>query len=104
MKEIRMPVGHVVRFSGGEPEQMVALAKRAKAVWIKNGAETARLMRVHTGPWMGQWLFFVRCSDWASYGKAQESIQNDAEFKKVFSETLAIAKLEARNITMAYDI
>ena len=99
-----MPVGHVTRFSGGDPEQMVALAKRAKAVWVKNGAETARLVRMHTGPWMGQWLFFVRCSDWASYGKAQESIQSDPEFKKVLSDTLSIAKVEARNITLAYDI
>ena len=99
-----MPVGQVTRFNGGDPEQMVALAKRAKAVWVKHGAESARLVRLHTGPWIGQWLFFIRCSDWTSYGKAQEGIQNDPDFKKVLSETLAIAKLEARNVVLGYDI
>jgi hypothetical protein len=99
-----MPVGQVTRFSGGEPEQMVALAKRAKNIWTKHGAESARLVRLHTGPWIGQWLFFVRCADWATFGKAMDGVQQDTDYKKVLSETLAIAKLEARNVIMAYDI
>lgn len=99
-----MPVGHVVRFSGGEPEKMIALAKRAKAIWIRNGAETARLVRMETGVWHGHWLFFIRCADWAAYGKAQESASKDPEYRQVLSEALAIAKLEGRNVVTSYDL
>ncbi len=99
-----MSIIQVTRLSGGDPERMAALAKRAKAIWVKNGAEDARCMRMFTGPWLGQWLFFVRCTDWAAYGKAQENVQKDPEFQRMIAETLSMAKMEARNTAVGYDI
>jgi hypothetical protein len=99
-----MPVGQFTRFSGGQPEEMVAIAKKAKSIWIKHGADDARFVRFHTGAWVGQWLFTVRCSDWAAFAKAQEGISKDAEFQSLWAKVLGMAKLEGRNVVVGYDI
>ena len=99
-----MSVVQFTRFSGGQPEEMISAAKKAKALWMKHGAETALCNRFHTGPWTGQWLFVVRCPDWASFGKAQEGMSKDPEFQKLLTYVLSFAKLEGRNVLVGHDI
>ena len=99
-----MAVAQMTRFSGGSAEEMIATAKKSKALWMKHGAETVLFSRIHTGMWTGQWLFTARCADWAAFGKAQEGLAKDPEFQKLLTQAMSMAKLEARTVLVGIDI
>ena len=99
-----MAVVQFTRFSGGQSEDVIANAKKAKVLWMKHGAEIVYMNRFHTGQWTGQWLFVVRFPDWATYGKAQEGVSKDPEFQKLLAHVLTIAKLEGRSVLVGADI
>jgi hypothetical protein len=41
---------------------MAQIARQAKKIFEKHGAEFLRLYRFHTGPWAGEWLVTTRYS------------------------------------------
>jgi uncharacterized protein (DUF1330 family) len=48
------------RIKSDKAEEMVKIAKEAKKIVEKHGAEFLRVSRFHTGPWIGDWLIVVR--------------------------------------------
>ena len=99
-----MSVSQLTRFKGGKPADMAKAAKQAKAIWMKHGAEYVVFSRFHTGAWTGEWLFVVRCGDWATFGKAQDGVAKDPAFQKLLTHVLSMAEVTGRNITVGVDI
>jgi hypothetical protein len=58
------------RIKSDKAEEMVKIAKEAKKIVEKHGAEFLRVSRFHTGPWIGDWLVVVRYpgSTWQGAG------------------------------------
>ena len=62
-----MSVTAVTYWKGGKAGDIVAAAKKAKAIFAKHGAQNFQLNRVHAGPDAGQWAVVTTFSDWASF-------------------------------------
>jgi hypothetical protein len=97
-----MSVDQITRFKGSDTEGVVALARRAKPIWLKHGASAFRLSRVHSGPFAGQWLVVVSYPDWSTFGEAHEAASRDLEFAKVMAETLSKFTLEDRTVVVEH--
>jgi hypothetical protein len=95
------------RYIGGTPNEVVPIVKEWKEIIEKNGAESVRLSRFFTGPFVGQWLFVVRYSDWAAYARYQDALSalaGDAKFKELLERTQKIHDVTERIITVEIDI
>jgi hypothetical protein len=98
-----MAVTVVTRFSGGDREKFLAIAKKAKPIFEKLGADV-RVGHIFTGPHAGQWVATARYADWESFGKAAELIMRDAAYHQLVAEMMASFKLEDRTIISAIDL
>lgn len=78
-----MTVTVISRWKAPDADEAAENAKKAKALWLKNGAKDCRLNVVFTGPYTGQMIFSSVFSDLAAYAKASASIQVDADWKKL---------------------
>jgi hypothetical protein len=99
-----MSIVQFTRFKSDKAEEMVQIARRAKKVFEKHGAEFLRLSRFHTGVWAGEWLVTTRYSSWEVYGKVQEAVAKDPEFAQLWAETNRLAQLQGRNIVVGIDL
>jgi len=99
-----MSVVQFARFKGGDPEQVIKNARIAKKIFEKHGAEFLRLSRFHTGQFAGEWLVATRYANWEVYGKVQDAVAKDADFAKVWSETMKISELTGRNVAVGIDL
>jgi len=99
-----MSIAQLTRFKGGKPEEMAKIAKQAKVLIEKHGAEYFRLSRFHTGNFAGEWLVVSRYASWAAYGKAQDGLAKDAAFQKLMAQVLSISEITARNVTVGVDL
>ena len=102
-----MPVVVMNRYIGGTPSEVVPIVKEWKEIMERNGAGSVSLSRFHTGPFVGQWLFVVRYSDWAAYGRwqdAQSALAEDTKFKELLERTQKIHEVTERIITVEIDI
>ena len=95
------------RYIGGTPNEVVPIVKEWKEIMEKNGAESARLSRFFTGPFVGQWLFVVRYSDWAAYARSQDALSalaGDTKFKELQERGQNMQQVMERIITVEIDI
>ena len=99
-----MTVTQFTRFSGGTRDAMVAVARKAKAMQEKAGAERFRVSRFHTGPWAGQWLVVARYPDWATYGRAMETLTGDPAWHAILTEVTGFATLEGRTVLTGVEL
>jgi hypothetical protein len=99
-----MPIVQFTRFKTDNAEEMVQIARQAKKIFEKHGAEFLRLSRFHTGPWAGEWLVTTRYSNWEAYGKVQDAVAKDPEFAQVQADGMKIAELQSRNIAVGIDL
>ena len=99
-----MSIVQFTRFKSDDAEQMMKNARVGKKIFEKHGAEFLRLSRFHTGAWAGEWLVTTRYSSWEVYGKVQEAVAKDADFAKLWSQTMEIADLTARSIAVGIDL
>jgi hypothetical protein len=97
-------ITQLTRFKGGKQDEMIAAAKKAKAIIEKHGAELFRISRFHTGNFAGEWLVVSRYANWAAYGKAQDGLAQDKEFQKLLAHVMSIAEMTARNVTVGIDL
>jgi hypothetical protein len=73
----------------------------------KNGAESVRLSRFFTGPFVGQWLFVVRYADWAAYARCQDALSalaEDTKFKELQERGQNVHQVAERIFTVEIDI
>jgi hypothetical protein len=99
-----MSIVQFTRFKTDKAEEMVKIARQAKKIFEKHGAEFLRLSRFHTGVWAGDWLVTTRYSNWEVYGKVQEAVAKDPEFTQLQAEGMKIAELQGRNIAVGVDL
>lgn len=99
-----MSIVQFTRFKTDKAEEMVKLARQAKKIFEKHGAEFLRLSRFHTGAWTGEWLVTTRYSSWEAYGKVQEALAKDSEFAQVQADGRKIAELQGRSIAVGVDL
>jgi hypothetical protein len=97
-------INSLTRWKGGKHEEMVAAAKKAKALIERHGAEYFRLSRFHTGNFAGEYLVVSRYANWAAYARAQEGLAEDAEYQKLVAHVMSMAEMTARNITVSIDL
>jgi hypothetical protein len=108
-KENRMPVTYMSRYKGGGFAEVVALVKEWKAILLeKCGAQTVKLNRFHTGPFIGEWLFVVSFPDWTAYAKCQDALgalgRDDAEFQKLAERSSKMQQIEDKTLFVEIDI
>lgn len=99
-----MSIVQFTRFKSDNAEQMIKNARIGKQIFEKHGAEFLRLSRFHTGAWAGEWLVATRYANWEVYGKVQEAVAKDADFAKLWSQTMEIAEFMGRNIAVGIDL
>ena len=87
-----MSVTVVSRWTTPNVEASMAIAKRAKAIWKKNGAQDFRLSQIYSGEHSGQWLVATVFDDMAAFGKSATAISSDADMQQIQQEN---AKLGA---------
>jgi hypothetical protein len=86
LKEQQMPITVFSRYSGSSRDAFVAVAKQAKPILEKAGADMVRLGQLHTGPHAGDLLAAIRYPSWETYGKAQQSLSSDSAFQALYSQ------------------
>src|ERR1035438_6955812 len=96
-----MAITSMTRIKGDNIEEVIKVAKKAKQIVEKHGAEFFRLSRFHTGPWIGEWLVVTRYSSWEAYGKAQDGMAKDPAWAKVLADTAKIGQFMGRNLTVS---
>ncbi|MGA8197519.1 MAG: hypothetical protein WB902_29620, partial [Acetobacteraceae bacterium] len=94
-----MSVTAVTYWKGGKAGDIVAAAKKAKAIFAKHGAQNFQLNRVHAGPDAGQWAVVTTFSDWASYGMLQQALAGD-----LLAQVSAMSELTSRRIVVSVDL
>ena len=102
-----MSVVMMARYNGGTPNEVVPLVKEWKEILEKNDAESVRLSRFFTGPFVGQWLFVVSYSDWAAYARNQDALSalaGDTKFKELQERGQNMQQIVERVITVEIDI
>ena len=100
-----MPVTVVSRWTTPNVEASTQVTKRAKAIWMKNGAQDLRLSQIFTGPYTGQWLIAVVFADLATYAKTWAVVSTSADMQKLLAENAKIgAVMQEREILVGIDL
>jgi hypothetical protein len=100
-----MTVSIVTRWSSPDAQKSTELAKKAKAIWIKNGALDVRLNQVHTGPFTGQYIFVTVFPDMATYAKALAATSSSGDIQKIVAANTKLgAVLLERGILIGVDL
>ena len=86
-----MTVSAVSHYSGGTIGEVVPIAKRLKAAYLKHGI-VYRLSRFETGPNAGDWLVVVQFADQTTYENLHTAIAQGRETQKI-----PAGKLSAKN-------
>jgi hypothetical protein len=98
-----MSVTIVTRWSTPDVAAAMDVIKRAKAVWMKHGAEAFRANQVYTGEFTGQLLIALVFPDLATYATAQ--VKAAADMQPLFAETARLGGvLHERVILMGLDV
>src|SRR5512139_2335840 len=100
-----MTVTVVTRWITPNVEASTRLAKRAKAIWMENGAKDFRLSQIFTGPYAGQWVVAVTFADMAAYAKALAVVPTSSGMQKVQKDNAKVgAVMQEREILVGADI
>jgi len=99
-----MYILQLTRLKGGTEAEMVPMAKAAKAIIEKYGAEFFRLHRFDSGPYIGEWMVAVRFADWTTYGKVREALAHDAEYEALLTRMLTTAEFTSRSLLTGIDL
>ena len=95
----------VTRWTTPNAAASTEIAKRSKALWMKNGALDVRLNQIFTGPDTGHWLFIVVFADMAAYAKAFATVSGGAELQALIAENVKVgAIMHERVLLVGTDI
>lgn len=78
-----MYVTVLARFHGGDREMLLGLARQAKPIVERSGAEIFSVVQIHTGPTAGDVMVAVRFPNWEVFGKAMQSVYTDPMFLEI---------------------
>ena len=97
-----MTVSAISHYRGGTIEEVVPVAKRLKAAYVKHGV-SYRLSRFQTGPNTGDWFVVVQYYQ-TVHEKAQAAIAQDPECQQAFAEIAKFAKRISRELVIDLDL
>jgi hypothetical protein len=98
-----MTVSGISHYRGGTIDEVVPLAKKLKAIYLKHGV-VYRLSRFQTGPNAGDWFVVVQYADQMAYEEAQAAIALDPECQQTFVEIAKFAKRISREMVIDLDL
>jgi hypothetical protein len=98
-----MTITSVARWNAKSREDILKTAKKVKPIHAKYGGQF-RLEQIHTGEHAGQWLVSIIYPDSETYGKATQSLAEDAEHTKLRSKFAENARMEDRTILVGYEV
>jgi len=87
----------------GEPAN-AQLRKEAAAVWKKHGAVSSRYGSIYSGAHAGHILAVITFPDWTTYGRAMQSISEDADWKRIMGELSKLSTIQERLLTVTEDM
>jgi hypothetical protein len=100
-----MIVTIAIRWSVQDPESATREARRAKAVWLKSGAQEFRVGQFYTGPHTGDWVFHMTFADMAAYAKATALARASDEMKDILAASARAGnEMQEREILVGLDI
>ncbi|GEP56704.1 DUF6854 domain-containing protein [Reyranella soli] len=100
-----MTVTVVTRWTTPDAAASTAIAKRSKALWMKNGALDVRLNQIFTGPDTGNWLFIVVFADMAAYAKSFSTVSGSPDLQALLAENAKVgAVMHERMLLVGADI
>src|SRR5262245_31274955 len=76
----------VTRWTTPNVAASTEIAKRSRALWIKHGAQDARLNQIMTGEYTGQLLYVVVFADMATYAKSSATMNAGADLAALVAE------------------
>ena len=97
-----MTVSAISHYRGGTIDEVVPVAKRLKAAYVKHGV-SYRLGRFQTGPNTGDWFVVVQY-DQTVHEMAQTAIAQDPECQQAFAEIAKFAKRISRELVIDLDL
>ncbi len=92
-----MPITVITRYSGNE-EAIQQAAKANGPLILKYGAKEARLLRIGTGPQIGQYVLLLRYDSYADMESTQAALQKDPAYNEAFAALRKGAVIEDRTI------
>lgn len=98
-----MAVLSQTRFSGGDREAFIEVARRAKDIFGGAGLEF-EVGQLYTGPHTGQWVALLRASDWESYGKAMNVLAADPSSRAMMGDLGKLTREPDRTFVVTIDI
>ena len=97
-----MTVSAISYYRGGTIDEVIPVAKRLKAAYVKHGV-SYRLSRFQTGPNVGDWFVVVQY-DQTAHETAQAAIAQDPECQQAFAEIAKFAKRISRELVIDLDL
>ena len=97
-----MTIVSVSRWKGDPAD--TRLAREIAPVLKKHGAVSVRLAFCHSGAHAGQTFGVITYPDWASYGRAMQSLSADADYKRILGEMSKTFELQERYLSVTEDL
>jgi len=98
-----MAIEVYTRYSGGARDKLIPYAAKVRSTYEKAGAESYRMNQITTGPHTGHWLIVIRYKDWETYGRVQQSIAGNAEFRAMMAEVATMSQVVDRTNVVSVD-
>ena len=100
-----MSVTIVSRWTTPNVDASTTIARRAKAIWLKNGAQDFRLSQVYSGEYTGHWMVATVFEDMAAFGKAAVAMASNAEMQQIQQDNARLgAVMHERWILVSLDL
>jgi hypothetical protein len=100
-----MTVTVVSRYTIANVPAATDVAKRARALLVRHGAQDARLSQIFTGPSTGQYIFAVVYADLAAWAKTRAGVMPSPEMQGLIAENARIGTvLQETEILLGVDI
>ncbi len=92
-----MPITMITRYSGNE-EAIQQAARANGPLILKYGAKESRLLRISTGPHIGQYVLLLRYDSYADMESTQARLLQDPSYVEAFAALRKAAVVEDRTI------
>src|SRR5207248_1466737 len=83
-------------------EDIQRIAARAKPLFERHGLQF-EVCRIFSGSNTGQFLVFVRYTDWERFGRAMYALFKDTEYQQMLAEAHCVGELQERSIVVSLE-
>jgi hypothetical protein len=92
-----MAITEIFRWKG-TPEVAARLLKEAAPIYKKHGAVAIRMSICRYGVHTGQIFTVATYHDWATFGRTQQGLSEDADIERVRAEVFKNLELQERSV------